>query len=80
MDVEEYFKKLSTLKQTSSLGEYIEEFEWIIFQVQNISPNRVVFLFINGLLDPLKFLVKNFEPTNLEDVINRTMNLNQSFH
>jgi len=74
-DVEEYFKGMATLKQTSSLNEYIEVFDQISMQVQNISPRRVIFLFIDGLLDPLRGLVKSFEPLSLEEVFKRAMTL-----
>lgn len=66
---------MATLKQTSSLNEYIEEFEQISLQVQNISPRRVIFLFVYGSLDPLKGLVKSFEPPSLEEAIKRAMTL-----
>lgn len=65
-DVEEYFKELDTLKQTSYLNEYIEAFEQISVQVQNISPRRVIFIFVDGLLDPLRGLLKYFGPSSLE--------------
>lgn len=78
-DVEEYFKELATLKQTSSLNEYIEAFEQISVQVQNISPRRVIFLFVDGLLDPLRGLVKSFEPPSLEEAIKRAMTLESVF-
>lgn len=74
-DVEEYLKDLATLKQTASVHSYIEEFEQLSIQVQNISPKRVIFLFIDGLLEPLKGLVKAFEPATLKDAIKITLSL-----
>jgi hypothetical protein len=43
--------------------------------VQDISPTRLMMLFTEGLMDPLKGWVKAFKPTNLHDAIWRTRDL-----
>jgi hypothetical protein len=43
--------------------------------LQDISPTRLVILFTKGLMEPLKGWVKDFNPTNLHDVIWRTRDL-----
>lgn len=46
--------------------------------VPNISEKRITFLFVEGLLDPLKGFVWGFEPSNLPDVIKRALSLESS--
>jgi hypothetical protein len=43
--------------------------------VQDISPTRLVMLFTEGLMEPLKGWVKDFKPTNLHDAIWRMRDL-----
>jgi hypothetical protein len=43
--------------------------------VQEISPTRLMMLFTEGLMEPLKGWVKAFKPTNLQDAIWRTRDL-----
>jgi hypothetical protein len=43
--------------------------------VQDISPTRLMMLFTEGLMEPLKGWVKAFKPTNLQDAIWRTRDL-----
>jgi hypothetical protein len=43
--------------------------------VQDISPTRLMMLFIEGLMEPLKGWVKAFKPTNLQDAIWKTRDL-----
>ena len=64
-DDEEYFKELSKLKQTKSVNEYIEEFQKVAIMVPNMSEKRIVYLFLDGLEDSIKGLVKAFSPSTL---------------
>jgi hypothetical protein len=43
--------------------------------VHDISPTRLMMLFTEGLMEPLKGWVKAFKPTNLQDTIWRTRDL-----
>jgi hypothetical protein len=43
--------------------------------VQDISPTRLMMLFTEGLMEPLKGWVKDFKPTNLHDTIWRERDL-----
>ena len=64
-DYEEYFKELSKLKQTKWVNEYIEEFQKVVVMVPDMSEKRIVYLFLDGLEDSVKGLVKAFSPSNL---------------
>jgi hypothetical protein len=54
---------------------YIEEFQRIAVMVQDVSQSRLMMLFTEGLMEPLKGWVKAFKPTNLQDAIWRTRDL-----
>jgi hypothetical protein len=54
---------------------YIEEFQRIAVMVQDVSQSRLMMLFTEGLMEPLKGWVKDFKPTNLHDAIWRTRDL-----
>jgi hypothetical protein len=54
---------------------YIEEFKRLVMMVQDISPTRLMMLFIEGLMEPLKGWVKAYKPTNPQDAIWRTQDL-----
>ena len=68
-DDEEYFKELSKLKQTKSVNEYIEEFQKVAVMVPDMSEKRIVYLFLDGLEDFVKGLVKAFSPSTLQEAI-----------
>ena len=74
-DDEEYFKELSKLKQTKSVNEYIEEFQKVFVMVPNMSEKRIVYLFLDGLEDFVKGLVKAFSPSTLQEAIKRSLQL-----
>jgi hypothetical protein len=54
---------------------YIEEFQRLSVMVQDVSQSRLMMLFTEGLMEPLKGWVKDFKPTNLQDAIWRTTDL-----
>lgn len=43
--------------------------------VLDLSKSRRVFMFLEGLAEPLKGLVKSNRPTTLQDVVGRASNL-----
>lgn len=60
------------------IKDYIIEFQQISMMMPNISKNMVTFLFMEGLLDPLRSMVKVFTPTYLQDAIKRELTLKPS--
>jgi hypothetical protein len=68
-DPELHFRELTQLKQTGTAEVYIEEFQRLAVMVQDISPTRLMMLFTEGLMEPLKGWVKAFKPTNLQEAI-----------
>jgi hypothetical protein len=63
------FRELTHLRQTGSLEVYIEEFQRLAVMVQDVSQARLMMLFTEGLMEPLRGWVKAFKPTNLHDAI-----------
>jgi hypothetical protein len=59
-DLELHFKELTQLRQTGSPESYIEEFQRVAVMVPDISPARLLMLFTEGLLEPLRGWVKGF--------------------
>jgi hypothetical protein len=74
-DPELHFRELTQLRQIGSPEVYIEEFQRIVVMVQDVSQSRLMMLFTEGLMEPLKGWVKDFKPTNLQDAIWRTRDL-----
>lgn len=77
-DEEEYFREMATLQQTTTAGTYVGEFQRILVMVTDVSDNRITFLFMKGLKEPLKVLVKAFDPLTLQDAIKRALTLEDS--
>jgi hypothetical protein len=68
-DPELHFRELTQLKQIGTVEAYIEEFQRLAVMVQDISPTKLMMLFTERLMEPLKGWVKDFKPTNLHDSI-----------
>jgi hypothetical protein len=68
-DTELHFRELTQLKKIGVVEVYIEEFQRLAVMVQDISQTRLMMLFTEGLMEPLKGWVKSFHPTNLHDSI-----------
>ena len=51
------------------------EFQILSVKVANVSIGRLLFIFPEGLVEPLKFLVKSHNPTNLNDAMSLTRDL-----
>ena len=66
---------LSKLKQSGNLETYIYEFLKVYFMVPDLSAARRVYMFIDGLEEPLHGLVKSTKPTTLQDAIERARDL-----
>jgi hypothetical protein len=64
-DPELHFRELTQIRQTGSPEIYIEEFQRLVVMVQDVSQSRLMILFTEGLMEPLKGWVKAFKTTNL---------------
>jgi hypothetical protein len=53
-DPEIHFRELTQLRQTGSPEVYIEEFQRLAIMVQDMSQSRLMMLFTEGLMEPLK--------------------------
>jgi hypothetical protein len=62
-----HFRELTQLKQIGSPGSYIEEFQRVIVMVSDVSQARLMMLFIEGLMEPLRGWIKAFKPSNLQE-------------
>ena len=51
------------------------EFENLSVMVSDVSMDRLFLFFIEGLIEPLRGLVKSHKPTTLKDAMNLTMDL-----
>jgi hypothetical protein len=74
-DLELHFRELTQLKKIATTKEYTEDFQRLAIMVYDISPTRLMMLFTEGLMEPLKGWVKDFKPTNLQDMIWRMRDL-----
>ncbi|KAH9288409.1 hypothetical protein KI387_032526, partial [Taxus chinensis] len=74
-DPEVHFRELAQLKQEASMERYVADFQKLPVMVSNISERRLVVLFMEGLTEPLRGLVKAFEPPSLQDAIKRRKKL-----
>ena len=64
-DPELSFHELAQLKQHGSLDADVNGFQQLLFMVPNISERRLVILFMEGLMEPLKDWLKAFNPPSL---------------
>lgn len=84
-DPKMYFRELARLKQVGGLETYIGKFQRLAKMVPSISKRRLVILFMEGLLEPLRGWVEAFDPLTLLEVMKkaRSMELEHpevSFH
>ena len=75
MDPELSFKELAQLKQVGTHIEYMLEFQRLSVKVADVSVGSLVFLFTKVLAEPLKGLFKSHNPTNLNDAMSLTRDL-----
>ena len=74
-DPEANFISLAKLKQTGDAEAYISEFLRLYVMVPDISVARRVYMFIDGLEEPLHGLANSTKPITLHDAIERTRDL-----
>ena len=77
-DLKIHFRELAQLKQTGSAEAFISEFQRIAFMVTDVSESRLIMLFSKAVTKPLRGWVKAYKPSTLQDVINRTRDLQDS--
>ena len=77
-DMEAPFMSLTNLKQSGNIESYISEFLRLSIMVPDLSVARRVYMFIDGLDEPLHGLVKSTKPITLNDVIERSRDLQDS--
>ena len=63
------------MKQTRNLEAYIYELQKLYFMLTDISESRLILLFIEIFVEPLKGLVKAYRPSTLQEALNRTRDL-----
>jgi hypothetical protein len=68
-DPELDFKDLTQLRQTWSVEAFITEFQQKAVVVSDISEHRLVMLFTEALMEPLRCWVKAFKPHTLQEAI-----------
>ena len=74
-DPEAPFMGLAKLKQSGNRETYISKFLKISVMVPDLSAARRVYMFIDGLEEPLHGLVKSTKPTTLQYSIERARDL-----
>jgi hypothetical protein len=62
-DPELHFRELTQLRQTGSPEAFIEELQRLVVMVPYVSQARLLILFSEGLMEPLRGWVKAFKPT-----------------
>ena len=74
-DPEEHFVELMRLKQTGSPDTYISDFLRLSVMLPDLSAAWMIYMFIEGLAEPLRGLVRSTRPTTLHDAVGRTRDL-----
>lgn len=74
-DIEVYYRDLAQLKQVGHVKAYINEFQKIAVMVPDMSERRVTMLFVEGLSNRLRGLVKAHKPNTLHDAIGLALDL-----
>lgn len=74
-DIEIYYRDFAQLKQVGHVEAYINELQKIAVMVPDMSERRVTMLFVEGLSDNLRGLVKAHKPSTLHDAIGLAIDL-----
>ena len=69
------FMSFEKLKQSGNTKTYISEFLRLFVMVPDLSAARRVYMFINGLDEPIHGLVKYTKTTTIHDAIERDRDL-----
>jgi hypothetical protein len=74
-DPEIHFRELAQLRKTGTPEAYVTEFQWMAVMVTDVSEQRLVMLFTEGLDEPLRGWVKDFRPNTLQEAIMKTQDM-----
>jgi hypothetical protein len=77
-DPEIHFRDLAHLWKTDTTEAFITKFQWVAMAVMDISEPRLIMLFTEGLIEPLRGWVKAYRPPTLQDTILHTWYLADS--
>jgi hypothetical protein len=73
-----HFRELTQLRLIGRVDAYISEFQRLAVMVKDVSEDRLIILFIEGLSEPLCGWIKAFKPTSLQDAIIRARDMEYS--
>jgi len=68
------------LRQKGTPKAYITDSQWMTVMVTNISQQRLVMLFMERLVEPLRGWVKAFMPTTLHEAIMRSQDMKDTIN
>jgi len=74
-DPEQCFAELTRLKHRGSLETYIVNFLRVSVMVPDLSTAQRIYMYVEGLAEPLQGLVRSTRPTTLQDAISKTRDL-----
>ncbi|KAH9323777.1 hypothetical protein KI387_018416 [Taxus chinensis] len=57
--------------------DYVAEFQRLSVMITDATENRLIVLFIEGLVEPLKDLVRTFDPLSLQEAIKKSLDLEE---
>jgi hypothetical protein len=64
-DPEIHFRDLAQLRQTDTTEAFITKLQWVSMSVTDILEPRLILLFTEGLIEPLRGWVKTYMPPTL---------------
>lgn len=73
-----HFRELAQLKQENIVEHYVTKFWRLAVIVPNVTERRLMVLFVEGLLEPLKGSVREIDLSSLQEAIRRALNLEVS--
>ena len=71
-DSDQHFFELTRIKQTGSPETYIADFLRVSVMVPDLSTAQMIYMFVEGLAEPLRGLVRSTRPATLQDAVSRT--------
>ncbi|KAH9318122.1 hypothetical protein KI387_019891, partial [Taxus chinensis] len=67
--------ELAQVRKEGMVEEYVVEFERLSIMIMNVTEKRLIVLFIKDLNEPLKGLVRAFDPLSFQEVIKKSLDL-----
>ncbi|KAH9301004.1 hypothetical protein KI387_012587, partial [Taxus chinensis] len=75
VDPEVHFCELAHLSQQGNVEEYVANFKRLSVMIIDASERKLIVLFVEGLMEPLKGLVCAFDPFSIQEVIKKALDL-----